>query len=99
MASTKEYKQYISDQLSSLDNIKFKPMMKEFLLYYSDILVGGIYDDRLLVKKVNENEKYEMKEVEPYKGAKTMFLVDEVDNKEILKEIILDTYNGLLIKK
>ena len=70
-------------------------MMGEYLLYYNCLLFGGIYDDRLLVKIVDTNKKYNMQESIPYDGAKSMYLVDDVDNKEILKEIVLDTYNGL----
>ena len=94
MASTKEYKEYILEQLSNLNDITYKPMMGEYLLYYKGVLFGGIYDDRLLVKKVDENKKYNMEESIPYESAKTMYLVD-IDNEETLKEIVLDTYKGL----
>lgn len=70
-------------------------MMGEFLLYYRQVLIGGIYDDRLLVKIVKENKKYGMKEAIPYPGAKPMYLVSDVDDKELLKDIVLDTYNDL----
>ena len=66
-------------------------MMGEYLLYYNNILFGGIYDDRLLVKKVEKNKKYNMKESIPYKGAKAMYLISDVDNKELLKNIVIDT--------
>ncbi len=95
MATTKEYKDFILDNLSLLDNITYKAMMGEYLLYYNHVLIGGIYDDRLLVKIVKTNQKYNMQEEIPYNNAKSMYLVDDVDNKEILKEIILDTYEGL----
>ena len=95
MATTKDYKEFILDELSLLDNITCKPMMGEYLLYYNGTLFGGIYDDRLLVKIVNNNSKYHMEEVIPYDNAKPMYLVDDVDNKELLKDIILDTYEGL----
>ena len=91
MASTKEYKDYILDELNILDNITYKPMMGEYLLYYNNILFGGIYDDRLLVKKVDTNNKYKMKEVSPYDNAKAMYLIENIDNKELLKDIIIDT--------
>lgn len=96
MATTNEYKDFIIEQLSLLNDIAYKKMMGEYLLYYKDVLIGGIYDNRLLIKKVNENAKYNMKEVYPYKGAKFMYLIEDVDNKELLKEIILDTFNGLI---
>lgn len=95
MATTKDYKEFILEQLKVLDNITCRPMMGEYLLYYNGILFGGIYDDRLLVKKVENNRKYNMQESIPYTGAKSMFLIDDVDNQEILKDIVLDTYNDL----
>ena len=98
MATTKEYKDFILEQLNFLDNINCKPMMGEYLLYYNEILFGGIYDDRLLVKIVDNNKKYNMQESIPYESAKPMYLVDDVDNQEILKNIVLDTYNGLIKK-
>ena len=96
MATTKEYKLFIIEQLNLLDEITCKPMMGEYLLYYKDILFGGIYDDRLLVKIVDTNKEYNMKEDIPYDGAKTMYLVEDVDNQDRLKEIVLNTYKGLI---
>ena len=99
MATTKEYKDFILEQLNLLDNINCKPMMGEYLLYYNGILFGGIYDDRLLVKIVDNNKKYNMKESMPYESAKPMYLVCDVDDQEILKNIVLDTYNDLDYRK
>lgn len=95
MATNKSYKEYILEQLSILDNITCRPMMGEYLLYYNNILFGGIYDDRLLVKKVDTNCKYNMNEYIPYEGAKGMYLVD-TDNQELIKDVVIDTYNGLV---
>ena len=95
MASTKEYRDFIIEQLSILNNIVCKPMMGEYLLYYNGILFGGIYDDRLLVKKTDSNKKYHMEDSIPYDKAKPMYLVEDVDNQEIIKNIIIDTYNDL----
>ena len=95
MSSSKDYKDYVLEQLSLLDGISVRPMMGEFLLYLNGLLFGGIYDDNLLVKRVENNKKYEMQEVIPYPGAKTMYLVDNVDNPELLKDIVLDTCSGL----
>ncbi|MBR6033752.1 MAG: TfoX/Sxy family protein [Clostridia bacterium] len=95
MATSKEYKDFILEQLDLLDNITCKPMMGEFLLYYNNTLFGGIYDNRLLVKIVDTNQKYKMKEQIPYETAKPMYIVDDVDNKELLKEIIVETCKGL----
>ena len=98
MATTKEYKDFILEQLSLLDNITCKSMMGEYLLYHNSMLFGGIYDDRFLVKKVDSNKKYNMQEAIPYKSAKSMYLVEDVDNKEALKDIVLDTCKDLKIK-
>jgi TfoX/Sxy family transcriptional regulator of competence genes len=95
MASTKDYKDFILDSLSLLDNITYKPMMGEYILYYNGIIFGGIYDDRLLVKRVESNKKYSMEEAIPYPKGKPMYLVEDVDNKELVRDIVLDTYNGL----
>ena len=95
MATTKDYRDFILEQLNLLENISCKTMMGEYLLYYNDILFGGIYDNRLLVKIVDGNKKYNMQEAIPYDKGKPMYLVD-VDNKEILKDIVLDTYKGLM---
>ena len=95
MATTKDYRDFILEQLNLLDNITCRPMMGGYLIYYNGILFGGIYDDRLLVKKVENNKKYNMKESIPYDGAKPMYLVDDIDNKEKLKEIILGTCKDL----
>lgn len=99
MASSKDYRVFILEQLSLLDKITCKPMMGEYLLYYDGLLFGGIYDDRLLVKIVDNNKKYNMKESIPYEGAKSMYLVSDVDNSEILKSIVLDTCEGIKVNK
>lgn len=72
-------------------------MMGEYLLYYNNILFGGIYDNRLLVKIVESNKKFSMQESIPYKGAKPMYLVDDLDNQEKLKEIVIGTCKDLPI--
>ena len=91
MATTKDYRDFILEQLNLLENISCKTMMGEYLLYYNDILFGGIYDDRLLVKIVDSNQKYNMQEAIPYNGAKPMYLVDDVDNQDVLRDIVIDT--------
>ncbi|MDY2639109.1 MAG: TfoX/Sxy family protein, partial [Ligilactobacillus salivarius] len=86
MASSKEYLNFILEQLSELEDITYRTMMGEYIIYYHGKIVGGIYDDRLLVKSVRSsieympNAEYEL----PYEGAKEMLLVDDVDNKEYL---------------
>ena len=98
MATSKNYRDYVLEQLSILDSITYKSMMGEYLLYYKKILFGGIYDNRLLVKVVNNNKKYNMQEAIPYEGAKSMYLVADIDNQEKLKTIVLDTYKDLVNK-
>ena len=95
MATTKDYRDFVLEQLKLLDNITCKSMMGEYLLYYNGILFGGIYDDRLLVKIVDSNKKYNMQESIPYESAKPMYLVDDVDNQEVLRNIVLDTCKDL----
>ena len=95
MASTKEYRDYILEQLSLVPEITCRPMMGEFLLYADGVLFGGIYDDRLLVKITPGNNDFGMSEALPYEGAKKMYLVDEVDDKERLKRIIGETLTDL----
>lgn len=99
MATSKEYKDFIIEQLGGLENIKYKAMMGEVLLYYNDVLFGGIYDNRLLVKIVDTNKKYNMQEQMPYEGAKTMYFIEDVDNKNLIKEIVIETCKGLQNKK
>ncbi len=97
MASRKEYLNYILEQLSGLEEISHRAMMGEFILYYRGKIVGGIYDDRLLVKPVKSAvsympaARYEL----PYEGAKEMLLVDEVDNKEFLTGLFNAMYDEL----
>ncbi len=99
MATTKEYRDFIIDNLSLLDGITYKPMMGEYLLYYNDVLFGGIYDDRLLVKKVLGNQKYNLEEAIPYENAKPMYFVTDTENRELLRDIVIDTYNDLVENK
>ena len=86
MASSKEYLEYILEQLSGLEDITYRAMMGEYILYYKGKIVGGIYDDRLLVKPVKAAVRYmpEAEYVLPYEGAKEMLLLDNVDSREYL---------------
>ena len=97
MASSKEYLDFILEQVSELDNVSYKAIMGEFIIYYKGKIIGGIYDDRLLVKPMQSainympNAVYEL----PYDGAKEMLLVDEVDNKEFLIGLFDAMYDDL----
>ena len=86
MASTKDYLDFILGQLSDLDDISYRAMMGEYILYYQGKIVGGIYDDRLLIKPVKSAISYMPEAVYelPYEGAKEMLLVDNVDDSEYL---------------
>lgn len=95
MASSKEFKDFILEQLRGLENILCKPMMGEFLLYCNGILFGGIYDDRFLIKKTNSNKKYALSEEIPYEKAKPMYLVENVDDVEYLCDLVKITCTGL----
>ncbi len=97
MASSKDYLQFILEQLSELEDITYRAMMGEYIIYYRGKVVGGIYDDRLLVKPVKSAISY-MPAVSyelPYEGAKEMLLVDEVDNKEFLTGLFQAMYDEL----
>ncbi|MCH5180698.1 MAG: competence protein TfoX [Erysipelotrichales bacterium] len=88
MPTSKEYLEYILEQLRDIKYISYKPMMGEYLLYKNNVLFGGIYDNRLLVKKTKSSDNYELREVFPYPGAKSMYLIEEVENIELISEII-----------
>lgn len=97
MASSKEYLDYILEQLSELEEIEYKAMMGEYILYYCGKIAGGIYDDRLLIKPVKSavslmpDATYEL----PYEGAKEMLLVSEVDDKDFLTRLFKAMYDEL----
>ena len=97
MASSRGYLDFILDQLSGLDDITYKAMMGEYIIYYRGKIAGGIYDDRFLVKPVKAAREM-MPEAEmevPYESAKEMLLVDDVDNKEYLRELVERMYDEL----
>ena len=101
MPSTKEYLHFILEQLSDLPEITYNAMMGEFLIYYRGKLVGGIYDDRLLLKPVKSAISY-MPQAEyslPYEGAKEMLLVDNIDDKEYLAGLFNAMFDELPMPK
>ena len=97
MASTKEYLEYILEQMSGLKDVSYRGMMGEYIIYYRGKIAGGIYDDRFLVKPVDAarelmpNAQGEI----PYEGGKEMLLVDDVDDREFLKELLEAMYDQL----
>ena len=95
MASSKEYKDFVLEQLRDLKSVSCKPMMGEFLLYFDGILFGGIYDNRFLLKKTNSNKKFLLAEVIPYEHAKPMYLVENLDDVEHLAELVKTTCDDL----
>ena len=89
MSSTKEYLEFILEQLSKLNDIRYRAMMGEYIIYYRNKIIGGIYDDRFLVKQTKSAKKL-MPDAPlelPYEGAKEMLLVEDIENKEFLKEL------------
>lgn len=101
MASSKEYLDFILEQLSGSEEITYRAMMGEYIIYYKGKIVGGIYDDRFLVKPVKSavslmpDAVYEL----PYEGAKEMLLVGNVDSREFLAELINAMYDELPVPK
>ncbi|WP_314033049.1 TfoX/Sxy family protein [Mogibacterium timidum] len=97
MASSKEYRDFILEQLSELDDVTCRAMMGEYIIYYRSKIVGGIYDNRLLVKPTKSavammpNADMEL----PYEGAKKMLLVYDVDKKEFLRKLLNAMYEEL----
>lgn len=97
MASGREYLDFILEQLSELEDVSWRAMMGEYILYYRGKVIGGIYDDRFLVKPTKAAAAL-MPEAErelPYEGAREMLLVDNVDNKAFLRELIEAMYDEL----
>jgi len=97
VSSNKQYLEFILEQLSNLEDVTYRAMMGEYIIYYKEKLVGGIYDDRFLIKPTKSaismmpNATMEL----PYKGAKEMLLVDEVDNKDFLAKLFNAIYEEL----
>ncbi len=97
MSSSKEYLDFVLEQLSELEEITYRAMMGEYIIYYQGKIVGGIYDDRLLVKPVKSavalmpDATFEL----PYEGAKEMLLVNNVDNKNFLSQLFNAMYDEL----
>ena len=97
MASSKEYLTFILDQFSELEEISYRPMMGEYILYYRGKIIGGVYDNRLLLKPVMVvMDQLEQTRLErPYEGAKEMILLEDLEDKSFLARLIKDMYEVL----
>lgn len=97
MSSSKDYLQFITEQLSDLEEISYRPMMGEYIIYYRGKIVGGIYDNRLLVKPVKSAVSYMTRPVYrlPYEGASEMIFVNDVEDKEFLTGLLNAMYDEL----
>ena len=101
MSTSKAFFEFIFERLSVIDEVSFRPMMGEYVLYFKNKVVGGIYDNRLLVKPTISvlgllpNAEYQL----PYEGAKEMIFIKELDNKEFLLCLLETIYNDLPDKK
>jgi tfoX N-domain family protein len=101
MASSKEYLDFILEQLTGLEGISYRAMMGEYILYYKNKVIGGIYDNRFLLKITESSEKFipNAKIKIPYEGAKGMLLFDDFENKEFLVELFEKMYEELPMPK
>ena len=101
MASSREYRDFIMEQLSELEDVSCKAMMGEYILYHRGKVVGGIYDDRFLVK-ITKSAETMMPNADrelPYEGAKEMLLVDRVENRDFLRDLLEAMYDELPLPK
>ena len=97
MASRKEYLDFILEQLSELEEIAYRAMMGEYIIYYHDRIVGGIYDDRFLVKMTTSSTTMmpQAQRQSPYEGAKQMLVVDDVENRTFLENLLKAMFDEL----
>lgn len=101
MATSKDYLEFVLEQLAYTNGITHLAMMGEYILYYNGKVIGGIYDNRFLLKPCNATKKYMSNgnmEV-PYEGAKLMYLVEDMENKEMLRDMIMEMYDELPMPK
>lgn len=101
MASSKEYLEFVLEQLSELTDISYRAMMGEYIIYYQGRVIGGIYDDRFLVKNTKAAKEL-MPDAPlevPYEGGKEMLLVEDIDNKAFLKELFESMVGELPLPK
>lgn len=94
MPSNKEYLDYVLDLLREVNGISYKKMMGEYVLYKDNIVFGGIYDNRFLIKKCSYSESLNLKEIIPYPTSKGLYLID-IENPDEVKEIVLNLVKDL----
>ena len=101
MASSRDYLDYLREQLSGLDDVTYRPMMGEYIIYYKDRIIGGLYDDRFLVKPTRSalelmpNAEYQ----KPYEGAREMLVVAEIHDRDFLQRLFEAMVDELPVKK
>lgn len=97
MPSSKEYLDFVLEQLSGLDGITYRAMMGEYIMYLHGKIIGGIYDNRFLVKPT-KSAKEMMPNApleQPYEGAKPMLLVDNIDDRNFLMKLLKAMFDEL----
>ena len=100
MASSRDYLNFILSQIESLGDVSSCQMMGEYIIYYRGKIIGGIYDNRFLIKPVQSVvQNISGKMVEPYCGAKQMFLIDDIENRDVLCGVVQKVYDELYNKK
>ena len=97
MGSSKEYLSFILEQLFQLNGVAYRAMMGEYIIYYQGKVIGGIYDNRFLVKATKSSAEMlpDADKELPYQGAKMMLLVDNVEDKKFLRQLFESMYAEL----
>ena len=97
MTSSRNYLDFVLDRLSDVDDVTYRPMMGKYILYFKGKVIGGIYDDRFLVKPTKSAKRLmpEAAYETPYTGAKDMLLVDNIDDSDFLRELLEALYADL----
>ena len=101
MATSKVFFEFISEQLSPFEDVSYRYMMGEYIIYYRGKIVGGLYDDRLLVKNVPSAKDVlpDAETVVPYENAKEMIMVEDVENRDFLMDLFNAMYDELPMPK
>ncbi len=97
MASKKEYLEFVLEQLSDIEDVAYRPMMGEYIIYYRGKVIGGIYDDRFLVKQTKSSKSLlsDAPLELPYDGAKEMLLVENIEDRELMRELLVSMESEL----